>query len=91
MKFLVVMKLAPGADLAPHLDEEGAAVQRLLDEGGLDEVWGLADRSGAVVVVNGEDEGAARARLESLPLVRHGLLGIGELVAIFRREEAPPA
>ncbi len=60
-------------DPTPHIPAESARTNELADAGVLERVMFKADRSGVVLVLDVPDVAAARAAVDSLPLVRHGL------------------
>jgi len=61
------------ADPTPYLAEENAQVEDLRASGVLERLLLKADRSGAVILLQADDEGAAHAALSTLPLVAHGI------------------
>ncbi len=64
----------PAAAYQPHLKAEAAQVWALYEAGILREIYFRADRHTAVLVLECPDEAAARAALDSLPLVQAGLI-----------------
>jgi hypothetical protein len=77
MKILALEQELPGHrgdDFAPHLKAEAARVWALYQEGMIRECYFRADRSEAVLVLECADLDEARAALDSLPLVRAGLV-----------------
>jgi len=78
MKFLALEQPIPGvADAAftPELLRAEAARAWVLHQAGLvRELWFRGDRHEAVLVIECEGAAAAKAALDSLPLVAHGLI-----------------
>ncbi len=62
------------ADFAPHLTDEARAVYELQQRGILREIHFRADRPEAVLFLECESGEAAREILNTLPLVRAGLI-----------------
>jgi len=60
-------------DPTPHIPAEIARTGELVEAGVVERVLLKADRSGAVLVLEVPDVTAARAAVDSLPLVTHGL------------------
>jgi hypothetical protein len=60
-------------DPTPYIPAEVARTSELVDAGLFERVLLKADRSGAVLVLDVPDVATARAAVDSLPLVRHGL------------------
>lgn len=60
-------------DPSPYLGDESARVQELQQAGTVTGFWLKADYSGAVMLLDSPDESAARAVVDTLPLVRHGI------------------
>jgi hypothetical protein len=71
MKFLAISTNRD--DPTPHIPAEIARTVELVEAGVLERVLLKADRSGAVLVLDVADSAAARAAVESLPLVQHGV------------------
>jgi hypothetical protein len=79
MKIIAIAEDTPGAennDFAPHLDAEARRVWELQQEGVIREIYFRADRPDAVIVLECADLDAARAALDTLPLVREGLIAL---------------
>jgi hypothetical protein len=77
MRIIAIAEDTPGAgqgDFAPHLDAEARRVWELQQEGVIREMYFRADRPDAVIVLECADLDAARAALDTLPLVREGLI-----------------
>jgi hypothetical protein len=77
MKIIAIAEDTPNAgpdDFAPHLDAEARRVWELQQEGVIREMYFRADRPDAVIVLECADLDAARAALDTLPLVREGLI-----------------
>jgi hypothetical protein len=71
MKFLAVSQNL--ADPSPYLEAEGARTAELQESGVFERVLLKADWTGAVVLINADDAGQARAAVDSLPLVVNGV------------------
>jgi hypothetical protein len=71
MKFLAISTNRD--DPTPHLSAEVARTAELVEAGVLERVLLKADRSGAVLVLDVPDAAAARAAVDNLPLVEHGV------------------
>ena len=80
MKFLAVSSNT--GDPTPLLDAEGARTVELQQDGTFELVLLKADWSGAVILLNAANADAARAAVDSLPLVRHGVTRF-ELTAVI--------
>ena len=52
---------------------EGEAMAELVRSGVVERLWLKADWSGAVLVLNGDDQDAAQAAVDGLPVARAGL------------------
>ena len=77
MKILALEQDIPGVkdeQFYPHLNDEAARVWELYQAGVLREIYFRQDRSNAVLVLECSDVGEARGLLETLPLVRAGLI-----------------
>ncbi|MBN2305094.1 MAG: superoxide dismutase [Anaerolineae bacterium] len=77
MKILALEHEVPGTlpeQFAPHLDAETRRVWELVQAGTIREMYFRQDRTQAVIVLECDDADAARAVLETLPLVRAGLI-----------------
>jgi len=71
MKILAIS--SNSGDPTPHIAAEIARTGELVDAGVVERVLLKADRSGAVLVLEVPDVAAARAAVDSLPLVARGL------------------
>jgi hypothetical protein len=71
MKFLATSTNSD--DPTPHIPAEIARTAELVEAGVLERVLLKADRSGAVLLLDVPDAAAARAAVNSLPLVQHGV------------------
>ena len=71
MKFLAIS--TNRGDPTPHIPAEIARTTELMEAGVLEQALLKADRSGAVLVLDVPDAATARAAVNSLPLVRHGV------------------
>ena len=77
MKILALEKEIDGItdeEFKPHLRAEAARVWELYQAGVLREIYFTQDTQCAVLVLECSNAAEARALLESLPLVRHGLI-----------------
>jgi hypothetical protein len=85
MKILALEQDAPGVrgeQFQPHLKAEAARVWQLYQAGVLREVYFRQDRTIAVLVLECADVQEARSGLETLPLVRLGLIDF-EVIALI--------
>lgn len=69
MKFLAVSDNA--ADPRPFIEQETAQMEQLTRAGVVEQLYLKADLSGAVLIVEAQDQEAAAAQLGTLPLVQH--------------------
>jgi hypothetical protein len=77
MKILALERDIPGVrdeQFQPHLKAEAARVWGLYQEGLLREIYFRQDRTQAVLVLECADVQEAKRVLETLPLVRQGLI-----------------
>jgi hypothetical protein len=77
MKILALEQEVPGVSggqFYPHLKAEAARVWELYQAGMLREIYFRQDRTNAVLVLECADVREARGVLETLPLVRAGLI-----------------
>ena len=77
MKILAIEKEFPNVDAEaskPHFKAEASKVWKLYQVGVVREVYFRQDRSEAVLMLECANIGEAREILESLPLVREGLI-----------------
>ncbi len=77
MKILAIEKDTPGVSpgqFAPHLKAEARCVWQLYQEGQVRELYFRADRSEAVLVLECATTVEAQHVLDTLPLVREGLI-----------------
>ena len=77
MKFLALEIEKPGltgADFEPHLKPEAARAWALVQSGSLRELYFRADRHTAVLVLECASPEEAQQALDSLPLVKAGLI-----------------
>jgi hypothetical protein len=84
MKFLALEQEVPGRtdeDYRPHLKAESLRLWELVQAGLVRETYFRSDRHTAVLVLECEDATRAHAALDSLPLVRSGLI-VFELVPL---------
>jgi hypothetical protein len=97
MKILAIEKEVAGVaakDFQPHLRAEAARAWELYQSGVLRELYFCADWPGAVLMLECADLEAARAALDTLPLVQEHLLEF-ELIPLkpypgFARLFGPP-
>jgi muconolactone delta-isomerase len=77
MKILAIEKEVAGAtaeDFKPHLKSEAARAWELYQAGVLRELYFRADETSAVLVLECADVGEAHEALNTLPLVKEGLI-----------------
>ncbi len=77
MKILAMEHERPGAtadDFKPHLKAEAARAWELYQAGVFREMYFRADEPSAVLILECADVEAARAALDTLPLVKAGLI-----------------
>ena len=77
MKILAIEKEIPGIDdeqYQPHLKAEAARVWKLYQGGVIREMYFRSDRPEAVLILELSDAGEAREVLNTLPLVKEGLI-----------------
>ena len=77
MKILAIEKQVPGVtaeQFKPHLKAEALKVWELYQAGAFRELYFRADRPDAVLVLECADVEAARQALDTLPLVKEGLI-----------------
>jgi len=85
MKILALEQDVPGVreeQFQPHLKAEAARVWELYQAGVLREIYFRQDRTQAVLVLECADVQEARCVLETLPLVRAGLIDF-EVIALI--------
>lgn len=77
MKILAIDKILPGATeekIYPHIKEEAAKGWELYNAGVFREMYFRTDRGGAVLILECTDVEAAKKVLDTLPLVKAGLV-----------------
>ncbi len=77
MKILALERNVPGItdeQFSPFLKEEAVRVWELYRQGIIRDIWFRADRCEAVVMLECSDINKAREYLDTLPLVRNGLI-----------------
>jgi hypothetical protein len=77
MKILAIEKDRPGASaesFKPHLQAEAARVWELVQADILREIYFSKERHSAVLILECPDAAAARTALDTLPLVKAGLI-----------------
>lgn len=84
MKILALERDKPGAtdaEFAPHLKAEAARAYELYQQGILRELYFHRDEQTAVLILEAESLDAASSVLDSLPLVKAGLISF-ELIPL---------
>jgi len=76
MLFFGDARILPGQDIAPHLDDEVAAVDELMRRGFIKQLFRHLDGTGAILIIESESAQAAEEVLATLPFVRHGVMRI---------------
>ena len=61
---------------AAHIDAERERVRQLYQEGIVRSIWSRKDAAGAVMLLECQDEAAATAAVNSLPLAERGMLEV---------------
>ena len=69
-------------DFAPRLPEEAEQRRRLYVEGFARQVWNRTDIPGAALLIEAADAGAARDGLDTLPLVKTGMMLVDTLAPL---------
>ena len=64
------------ADFAALVDAEACRARELYADGVIRQIWHRGDQAGACIVLEADSVEEARARLETLPLVREGMLDV---------------
>jgi muconolactone delta-isomerase len=72
--FHVDARIPDGADIAPLLEAEIAAVAELRRIGFVTHLWRRPDGTGAYLVVEADGEESAQATLDALPFPTNGLM-----------------
>ncbi len=70
-------------DFKPLLDDEAERARTLYIEGSVRQIWYRGDVRGACSILEAESEDAARALIESLPLVKAGMLELVNLIPLL--------
>lgn len=87
MQFLALSRMRTerfsDADFAPHLEAEAQRARTLYAQGHLRQIWYRGDERGAASILEAEDADAARAMLDSLPLVQAGMLEILHVIPLL--------
>lgn len=60
----------------PHLEAESHRALTMMKEGHVRDIYSRNDGKGAVLILEAADEDAARALVDSLPLVQKGMLSV---------------
>lgn len=80
MQFLTISKRRTerftDAEFAARVDDEIAQARVLYANGFIRQIWHRSDIAGACILVEAESEAQARERLNTLPLVRAGMLEV---------------
>lgn len=80
MQFLTISKRRTerftDAEFAARVDDEIAQARVLYADGFIRQIWHRGDIAGACILVEAESEAQARERLNTLPLVRAGMLEV---------------
>ncbi|MCL6484231.1 MAG: hypothetical protein I4O49_08615 [Janthinobacterium lividum] len=86
MQFLALSRmrtdLYSDADFATLLEDEAQRARTLYMEGSVRQIWYRGDQRGACSILEAESIEAARAVIESLPLVKAGMLELEHLVPL---------
>ena len=64
------------ADFAAHVDDEAQRARTLYSEGFIRQIWHRADIPGACILIEADTEEHVREMLDTLPLVRAGMLEV---------------
>ena len=70
-------------DFKPLLDDEAERARTLYIEGSVRQIWHRGDERGACSILEAESEDAARALIESLPLVKAGMLELVNMIPLL--------
>jgi muconolactone delta-isomerase len=79
MQFLTLSRRIEGfadSDFAPLVELEGRHARTLYGEGFIRQIWHRADRPGACILFEADSEGQVRERLNTLPMVKAGMLDV---------------
>jgi muconolactone delta-isomerase len=87
MQFLAISRmrtdLYTDADFAPMLEDEAQRARTLYVEGSVRQIWSRGDKRGACSILEANSADAAHAFIESLPLVKAGMLELENLVPLL--------
>ncbi|MGO4325964.1 muconolactone Delta-isomerase family protein [Cupriavidus sp. 2TAF22] len=87
MQFLALSRmrtdLYADADFAPYLEDEAQRARTLYAEGHLRQIWYRGDERGAVSILEAGSLGEAQAMVDSLPLVKAGMLQILHVIPLL--------
>lgn len=87
MQFLALSRMRTDLysddDFKPLLDDEAEQARTLYMEGTVRQIWYRGDQRGACSILEAESEDAARAAIESLPLVKAGMLELVHLIPLL--------
>jgi muconolactone delta-isomerase len=70
-------------DFKPYLDDEAEQARTLYSEGQVRQIWYRGDERGACSMLEADSEEGARAIIESLPLVKAGMLELVLLIPLL--------
>jgi len=76
MIFFGDARFTPGADYAPHLEDEKRAVNDMREQGFIIQLFRRLDDTGALLILEDDSPESATDRLNTLPFVRLGLMTI---------------
>jgi muconolactone delta-isomerase len=87
MQFLAISRMRTDvysdADFAPYLEDEAQRARTLYIEGHVRQIWYRGDQRGACSMLEADSEPAARELIESLPLVKAGMLELVHLIPLL--------
>ncbi|MCG1042702.1 hypothetical protein KQH60_09170 [Mycetohabitans sp. B8] len=87
MQFLALSRLCTDRysdeDFAPLLEDEAQRARTLYIEGSVRQIWYRGDKRGACSILEADSEPAARAMIESLPLVKAVMLELEHWVPLL--------
>jgi muconolactone delta-isomerase len=70
-------------DFKPLLEDEAERARTLYMEGSVRQIWYRGDQRGACSILEADSEEAARALIESLPMVKAGMLELIHLIPLL--------
>lgn len=87
MQFLAISRLRTDLyrdeDFQPYLDDEAQRARQLYMEGHVRQIWYRGDLRGACSLIEADNLETALRHLESLPLVRAGMLEIQHVIPLL--------